>query len=294
MRQNFPSFHINQHVILNPLEAKADILHVAIVVKQTPAALIFYKKPPISKPRHATLISHMSIHLFYFVRHGQSILNARGIRQGSEGQLSEKGVEQAHITGERLAEEQLATGKRMDVILASPYDRTRETAEIIALHLHAKRPVEIVELLHERRNPSAIIGKKADDPEISRIIDMMDRSYHSDEYRFSDEENFTDLRDRAKACLEFLEKRSEKRIVVVTHGIFLKMLIAYMMYRDELTAQGYNKLSFLNPSNNAGITVCACDTGPFGIRLLAPSREKRWQLVAWDEHFDLKGKNTTI
>ncbi len=236
----------------------------------------------------------MATHLFYFVRHGQSILNARGIRQGSEGQLSEKGVEQAHITGERLSQEQRATKEPMDVILASPYDRTRETASIIAEHLQIKRPIEFVDLLHERRNPSIIIGKSAEEPEISRIIDMMDRSYHSDDYRFADEENFTDLRDRAKATLEYLEKRKEKRIVVVTHGIFLKMLISYMLYREKLTAEGYNKISFLNPSNNAGITVCACNTGLFGIRLLGPRASKRWELVAWDEHFDIKGKNTAI
>ncbi len=236
----------------------------------------------------------MTTHLFYFVRHGQSILNAKGIRQGSEGQLSEKGFEQAHITGERLAEEQVSTGKKMDVVLASPYDRTRETAGIVSEHLHVRAPIEFVDLLKERRNPSSIIGKKADDPEISRIIDLMDRSYHSDDYRFSDEENFADLRDRAKACLEFLEKRKEKRIVVVTHGIFLKMLIAYMLYRDGLNAQEYNKLSFLNPANNAGITVCAYDAGLFGSGLFAPKPEKRWQLVSWDEHFETKGRNTAI
>lgn len=231
----------------------------------------------------------MTTHLFYFVRHGQSILNDKGIRQGSEGLLSEKGVEQAHISGERLVEEQLSTKQKMDIILASPYERTRETAEIIADHLHIDKPIEFVDLLKERRNPSQIVGKRADDPEIARIIDMMDHSYHSDDYRFSDEENFADLRDRAKACLEFLEKRKEKRIVVVTHGIFLKMLIGYMLRRDQLTAQEYNHLSYLNPANNAGITVCAYKSGIFG-----PPREKRWELLAWDVHADMRGHNTTI
>ncbi len=238
----------------------------------------------------------MTTHLFYFVRHGQSILNAKGIRQGSEGQLSEKGVEQAHITGDRLDEEQKQTHKKMNVILASPYDRTRETAGIIAGHLRPKKPmpIEFVDLLKERRNPSSIVGKHADEPEIARIIDMMDHSYHSDDYRFSDEENFADLRDRAKACLEYLEKRTEKRIVVVTHGIFLKMLIAYMLKRDELTAQEYNRLSYLNPANNAGITVCAYNAGLFGTGLFAPKREKRWELLAWDEHAETRGRDTVI
>jgi broad specificity phosphatase PhoE len=241
----------------------------------------------------------MATHIFYFVRHGQSILNAKGIRQGSAGQLSEKGVEQAHITGERLAEEQTSVRKKMDVILASPYDRTRETAAIIAEHLHIEKPIEYIELFRERRNPSSIIGKSADDYETGRIIDLMDRSYHSDDFRFADEENFSDLRDRAKACLEFLEKRAstmhEKRVVVVTHGIFLKMLIAYLIHRDELNAQEYNKLSFLNPANNAGITVCTYDAGLFDKGYFAPKKPGlRWQLIAWDQHTETKGRNTTI
>ena len=44
----------------------------------------------------------MARKLFYFVRHGESILNSRGVRQGSEGSLSEKGKEQATETGKRF------------------------------------------------------------------------------------------------------------------------------------------------------------------------------------------------
>lgn len=235
----------------------------------------------------------MAHHLFYFVRHGQSILNDRGIRQDSHGQLSERGVEQAHITGERMAEEQSGNGK-VDVILCSPYDRTRETADIINMHLKVKTPIVYNDLLAERRNPSEIIGRSVDDPEVRKIVDIIDHSYHDDTFRYSDEENFADLRDRAKQCLEFLETRKEKRILVVTHGIFLKMLIAYMINHDELTAHEYNKLSFFNPSNNAGITVCEYTNGLFNTSLFAPRPENRWKLITWDDHIDLSGHNTTI
>jgi hypothetical protein len=50
----------------------------------------------------------------------------------------------------------------------------------------------------ERKNPSEIIGKHTDDSEVTRIVDQMDLAYHLDEYRFSDEENFTDLKKRAR------------------------------------------------------------------------------------------------
>lgn len=235
----------------------------------------------------------MSTQLFYFVRHGQSILNDRGIRQDAHGQLSDKGVEQAHVTGERLEEEQKEKG-HIEKILCSPFDRTRETAAIINEHLKIKTPIEYSDLLAERRNPSAIVGKSMDDPEIRKIVDTIDHSYHDDDFRYSDEENFSDLRDRARACLSYLETHTETRILVVTHGIFLKMLIAYMLYGDELNAQDYNKLSFFNPSNNAGITVCQYQSGIFHSKWFAPKPRERWKLVVWDDHIDLRGKNTII
>ena len=80
----------------------------------------------------------------------------------------------------------------------------------------------------------------------------------------------------------------------MTHGIFLKMLIAYMLYGDELSAQDYNKLSFFNPSNNAGITICEYTGGIFGSNWFAPRPRERWKLVVWDDHVDLRGKNTII
>lgn len=230
----------------------------------------------------------MRRHLFYFIRHGQSIYNERAIRQDSHGQLSDRGVEQAHITGERLHEEEKKQGK-MQVILCSPYDRTRETADIINNHIHVSKPIEYSDLLRERRNPTQIIGKSTNDPEIKKIVDMMDHTYHSDDYRFADEENFTDLKERAKLCLEYLEKRKEKRIVVVTHGIYLKMLIAYITIGDKLTSQDYNKISFFYPSNNASVTVAEYVNG-----FLAPKKEERWTLLVWDDHYDTKGGNTAI
>ncbi len=230
----------------------------------------------------------MSKHLFYFVRHGQSLLNERGIRQDGHGQLSDRGVEQAHITGERLAEEQRING-HINIIVASPYDRTRETADIINAHIKVKKPIEYSDLLIERRNPTKIIGQSIEDPEIRKIVDMIDHSYHGDDFRYADEENFADLRNRAAACLEFLERRHEKKVLVVTHGIFLKMLVAYMTHGDDLTSQEYNKLSFFNPSNNAGITVAQYSKG-----LFAPKHSERWRLLVWDDHIDLKGRNTII
>jgi broad specificity phosphatase PhoE len=215
----------------------------------------------------------MTRKLFYFVRHGESLLNAAGIRQGAEGSLSEKGKEQAAATGRRLA------SHNFDSILASPYVRTRETADIINHNLKQTKQIEYVDLLHERRNPSAIIGKSTADPEVNKIIEMMDKAYHTDDFRIADEENFLDLKARAKELLEYLSKRKEKELLVVTHGIFLRMIAAYIIYGDTLNAPSYNTLSFFNASNNAAVTVCEYKKGLFG-----PPPDERWKLIAWDDY----------
>jgi broad specificity phosphatase PhoE len=140
-------------------------------------------------------------------------------------------------------------------------------------------PIEYNDLLMERRNPSEIVGKSVNDPEVKKIVDHIDKSYHSDDYRFSDEENFSDLKTRARNLLEYLAGRREKTLVVVTHGIFLRMVVAYIIHGESLDARQYNLISFNTSANNASITVCEYRKGWFG-----PPKDKRWQVLAWDDY----------
>ncbi|MCC2630404.1 MAG: hypothetical protein K0S38_213 [Candidatus Paceibacter sp.] len=208
--------------------------------------------------------------IIYFVRHGETILNAQHIRQGAEGSLSEKGQQQAKQTGERLKEFPI------EVVLASPFQRTRETAAII--NQFVNKPLEYNDLLKERQNPKEIIGKWADDPEVRKITDLIDKSFHEGNLRYSDEENFEDLTHRAEQLLNYLPTRPEQHILCVTHGIFLTMLVAYMVNRGTLTAQDYIKFEFQNPAKNAGITVCSYDPNN------TDTPTKGWELVAWNDY----------
>ena len=206
---------------------------------------------------------------FYFVRHGETILNAEHIRQGEEGSLSENGRRQAESVGRDL--EHLPIKR----IISSTYPRAHETSAIINQHL--KVPVSYSTLLCERRNPKEIIGKHTDDYDVARIIDQIDLSYHDDNYRFSDEENFTDMKKRARKCLAFLSRQGAREICVVTHHKFLKMMLSYMLHRERLHAADFAKLSFFNPSDNAGITVC--EYHPWGMF----SKTRGWEVISYNE-----------
>ena len=186
--------------------------------------------------------------LVYFVRHGQSANNEANLRQGASGGLSEKGREQARFVGERLKDTEV------EVLLVSPYDRTKETAAIINETL--QKPVEYVDMLKERKNPSEIVGKDADSEEVRRIMDVIDKSFHDSSFRYSDEENFEDLKARAKSLLSLLSKRKERRILCVSHRIFLKMVLSYMSQGDALDPHGFAVLDFNTHVENTAITIC--------------------------------------
>jgi broad specificity phosphatase PhoE len=206
---------------------------------------------------------------FYFVRHGETLLNAQHIRQGSEGALSPKGRQQAEKVGGYL--------KRFPIerIISSTYPRAKETSDIINTHL--KVSIIYSPLLAERRNPSEIIGKHRDEPDVVRIVDSMDLAYHEDDYRFSDEENFVDLKKRARTCLNLLARQGARETVVVTHHVFLKMLVAYLLYREHVHSADFVKLSFFNVSDNAGITVC--EFHPWKLF----SKTRGWEVVSYNE-----------
>lgn len=206
---------------------------------------------------------------FYFVRHGETILNAEHIRQGEEGGLSENGRQQAEHVGRYL--------KRFPVkyIISSSFPRARETATIINKHLHV--PVTYSALFGERRNPTEVVGKHIDDPEVVRIIDKIDLSYHDDSYRYSDEENFADLKKRAREALASLSRPGVRKTIVVTHHVFLKILIAYLLYREHLHAADFAKLAFFNYSDNAGVTVC--EFHPWRVF----SKTRGWEVVSFNE-----------
>ena len=185
---------------------------------------------------------------FYFVRHGRTILNVKRIRQGAEGGLDEAGKQQAERVGVYLQ------GFEIEKIIASPYERTKETATIINTHLHV--PVFYSSLLAERRSPSEIIGKSSEDPVSEAVMDRIDLSYHEDDYRYSDEENFQDLKLRVRRCLALLARERGTALCCVTHSFILKMILSYMLYGEKLHASDYARLSFFNPAGNAGITIC--------------------------------------
>ena len=141
----------------------------------------------------------------FLVRHGETVDNARQIMQGqTQGELNEKGREQARQVAERLAVEQV------DVVVASDLHRAIQTAEYIAAQ-HGL-PVTTTPLLRER-DWGSFTG--------CFIPDLKGKVWPDD----IESEEALLLRARS-FILYILATYPEKRVVAVGHGIMNKAILA--------------------------------------------------------------------
>jgi broad specificity phosphatase PhoE len=78
---------------------------------------------------------------FWFMRHGESSGNVKGVPQGTtEHPLTDTGRDQARKAGAWLR------GQKIDIIVSSPLSRARETAEIVADSAGVGSPIIVDEL----------------------------------------------------------------------------------------------------------------------------------------------------
>ncbi|MBI4123159.1 MAG: histidine phosphatase family protein [Parcubacteria group bacterium] len=203
----------------------------------------------------------------YFIRHGESVYNAKDTVQPPEAELSKLGIKQAQALAER------ASRLPIEAILSSPFVRTRQTAEIIKEA--TGKEVIYTELLQERRSPSDIVGLKRKDPRIISIRRELRIHASNPAWHYSDEENFSELRDRAAQFLEFVSSRNEERILAVTHGDLLRMVLMVMMLGNEVAPDIFYRFNDFFKTRNTGITLCIRHS------------EKGWQLLTWNDHAHL-------
>lgn len=215
----------------------------------------------------------------YFVRHGESEINAGMLKTcipDNEAKLTEKGKAQSRFIAER------AKHLPAEVIIASPFVRTRDTAQYIVEATGL--PVEYSELFTERIPPTSLAGREWALPESNAFYREWADTSFQDGARVEDGENFNDVRDRAVKALEYLEARSESSIIVVSHGFFLRMLMAVIIFGKELTPDQLRQLSGATRTTNTGITVLSNEI-VHGADIDADL--PRWRIVVFNDHAHL-------
>lgn len=209
----------------------------------------------------------------YLVRHGESDFNAGGIiKDESEIALTETGHKQAEFIAQR------ALKLAPEVIISSTLLRTRQTAQHIAEA--TGKEIETSNLLVERRYPSGNVGLTNKDPLVKKVEQDMIKFFGDSSYIHSDEELFPQIKERALGVFALLEARKEETIIVVTHGVFMRVLLAVAIFGKELTAQETGKIVNAFKTRNTGITLLEHN----------PNEEDSlgaWSIRTWNDHAHL-------
>ncbi len=196
---------------------------------------------------HMHMAKQSTVHkVIYFVRHGESEANIAPVFQSPESPLSERGRHQAQMIAGRVSQ------GAFDALISSPFARARETAHAIAQATEAD--VEYSDLFVERLKPSSINGKPFTDEAASAIWAPEKFLSRRGAASKTEKTSTTWLRAPDRA-LSSLEGRRQDALLVVTHGYFLRTVIARMVMRDALTGAIHRAFQSSFVSQNTGITV---------------------------------------
>jgi broad specificity phosphatase PhoE len=161
----------------------------------------------------------------YFVRHGESELNAKAIHQINTTPLSEVGHQQAEAVANRLVH------LPIEAVVASHYTRAQQTAAAIATKLEL--PITTSEYFKELDRPSSIFGLHYEDPKAIKTLLTIKKHHHNPDYRHSDEETFHEAVRRAHDGIDLIKKLPYEDVAIVSHGNFLRIIVGVMLFGDR-------------------------------------------------------------
>lgn len=170
----------------------------------------------------------------YLVRHGEADSNALGLVSSypeapeNARHLTERGIEQIRKVGKLLEQE------KVDIILASPLTRTRETATLIAEATGA-------EILYDIRLRETDFGAYNGLPVDQFLTKYPDPRGRIDTDGGDGVESFRSMQERAEHFLSDVRARyAGKTVVLVSHGDTLEQLRGVIEGNDlETTAVGW-------------------------------------------------------
>ncbi len=208
--------------------------------------------------------------IVYFVRHGQSLGNAAAIFQPPDSPLSETGRKQAVCIAGRVSKLAVQT------LLSSPLERAMQTAGAIAQATGLKP--QYSGLFVERMKPHSINGKPLADEAAHAVWTEWNKSLYTPGMRVQDGENFDDLIARADAALAYLQARGEASIAVVTHGYFLRTMVARAVLGDMLCGEAFRRFQRVVAMENTGLTA---------MRYQEAGEEPGWRVLTYNDHAHL-------
>jgi len=205
----------------------------------------------------------------YFVRHGESEGNAFETHQSEKTPLTATGQSQAEMIANRFSKIQV------DLIIASPCLRTQQTAQTIA----GKNNLQIVtnDLFTEKKGPSQLIGLSQKSELSKKVrkeihIHALDQDGH---WQYADEETAFEFMQRINNILKFISHRPEENLVITSHALTLKMILAQILYPTGNLKDLYTIYKNFH-LNNTGLSVASYN-----------EQAKEWELICINDYSHL-------
>ncbi|MCA9833830.1 MAG: histidine phosphatase family protein [Thermomicrobiales bacterium] len=155
---------------------------------------------------------------FILIRHGETDWNVQGRLQGrTDIPLNSIGIEQANlVAGELRASE-------WDIIVSSPLQRAYQTAAVITRALGMDESVIITNADLRERSYGAVEG-----------LTVAERDARYPDHVWPDAESTPELNERAaRAIEEFAEIYAGKRVLVVSHGGWIRAVLRVVSNFDK-------------------------------------------------------------
>jgi glucosyl-3-phosphoglycerate phosphatase len=190
--------------------------------------------------------------LFLFcVRHGESRSNADpeavSLPEDEGDRLTERGSHQAKAAAAALRE----VGATR--LLTSPMRRATETAAAFSEALGLEPEVDPD--IHELRESAGFGSLPPEEQKLRRWSVWMAEHGDDSDYSFNGGESFNAVRARVRSFLGgMVESREPGPVIAVTHGIFLRFLLADVLWEDRFRAADVQRLWLLR-TINGGISL---------------------------------------
>ena len=208
--------------------------------------------PNRSAPEEAKRGNEVNISHFYFVRHGQTVWNVENkICGATESPLTDKGHEQARVTG-RILRDKIDHGEiHIDEILTSPLSRAYDTAVEISRIIQV--PVQAEPRLTEQ-NFGKWEGTARNGAEFAKAKENFVDSYGGGE-------SMMRLAQRIYNLIDDIRKEPEKTYLLVAHNGISRMIESYFrdMSNEEFAAFGIKNAEVVEYQFDGIVPDCRAD-----------------------------------
>lgn len=211
-------------------------------------------------------MKHSSEKILYIVRHGETEGNALNAVQDGTDMLSHQGKAQAERIAHRLRTVEF------EAMIASDYIRARETAD--AIERTTGMPYTQSSHLREVAHPTSLVGVARTEDSFKVYQDLQYAHISDPEWHYADEENFFDLRLRARHAEAELLAHPARTMLAVSHANFIKCLVGQFIFQDSFTPDIFLHVRPSFIMSNTGLT-------------LLKYYENRWHLITWNDHSHL-------